>query len=57
MLSQRELIGMGRVAGDGGTFFQVVDIAVAPQHQGRGLGKIIMNEICRYIDHEVPKTG
>lgn len=35
-------VGMGRVIGDGGLFFQVVDIAVEPAHQGRGLGKAIV---------------
>ena len=37
-----ETAGMGRIIGDGGCFFQVVDIAVFPQHQGNGLGKRIM---------------
>ena len=36
------IIGMGRVIGDGGVFYQVTDIAVQPAHQGRGLGKAIM---------------
>lgn len=27
-------VGMGRLIGDGGCFFQVVDIAVDPAHQG-----------------------
>lgn len=44
------LIGMGRVIGDGGTFLQVVDIAVKPAYQGRGLGKQIMSEIMGYLD-------
>ena len=30
------LIGMGRVVGDGGCNFEVVDIAVDPQYQARG---------------------
>ena len=30
-------VGMGRAIGDG-LFYQVVDIAVDPAHQGRGLG-------------------
>jgi ribosomal protein S18 acetylase RimI-like enzyme len=34
-------IGMGRVIGDG-LCYQIVDIAVEPAHQGRGLGKTIM---------------
>jgi len=50
-------VGMGRVVGDGGCFFQVVDIAVLKEHQGRGLGKRIMAEIMEYIDANVPKTG
>ena len=42
-------IGMGRVIGDGGLFFQVVDMAVEPEHQGRGLGKAIMAEISAWL--------
>ncbi|SEU24187.1 GNAT family N-acetyltransferase [Paenibacillus sp. NFR01] len=45
-----ELVGMGRVVGDGGCFFQVTDIAVKPSRQGRGYGKRIMAEIRRYLD-------
>ena len=45
-------VGMGRVIGDGGCFFQVVDIAVLPAHQGQGLGKAIMREIMAYIERE-----
>lgn len=44
------LVGMGRVIGDGGCFFQVTDIAVKPSRQGRGYGKIIMGEIRAYLD-------
>jgi ribosomal protein S18 acetylase RimI-like enzyme len=36
------LIGMGRVIGDDGCFYQIVDIAVDPHYQGQGLGKLIM---------------
>ncbi|KRG68409.1 GNAT family N-acetyltransferase [Pseudoxanthomonas dokdonensis] len=52
-----EPVGMGRVIGDGGTFYQVVDIAVLPEHQGRGVGKRIMEEIAGYIAREVPESG
>ena len=30
---------MGRVIGDGGWYFHVVDMAVLPEHQRRGLGE------------------
>jgi ribosomal protein S18 acetylase RimI-like enzyme len=49
------LIGLGRVVGDGGTVFHVVDIVVKPSYQGQGLGKIIMQEIMDYLDsHTYP---
>jgi ribosomal protein S18 acetylase RimI-like enzyme len=48
------LVGMGRVVGDGGTSYQVVDIAVRPEHQGRGLGKRIMAALMEYL-REVPE--
>jgi len=48
---------MGRVIGDGGCFFQVVDIAVLREHQGKGLGKRIMGEILRFIETHVPESG
>lgn len=47
---EKTLIGMGRVIGDGGAFFQIVDIVVKPSYQGRGLGKMIMKEIMNYLD-------
>jgi GNAT superfamily N-acetyltransferase len=50
-------IGMGRVVGDGGCFFQIVDIAVLKEHQGRGVGKTIMREIVDYIEVHVPESG
>ncbi|CAH8772801.1 GNAT family N-acetyltransferase [Paenibacillus dendritiformis] len=52
-----KLIGMGRIIGDGGCFFQVVDICVMPSHQGQGWGKTIMTEISRYLDENAPKQS
>lgn len=40
-----EAVGMGRAIGDGGLFFQLVDIAVDPAHQARGLGKAIVGRL------------
>ncbi len=48
---------MGRVIGDGGCFFQVVDICVLPQHQGKGVGKMIMGEIKAWLDANVPESA
>ena len=57
VLSGNEPIGMGRVIGDGGCFYQVVDIAVLPEHQGKGLGKRIMKEIMKFIALSVPQSA
>lgn len=52
-----EVVGMGRIIGDGGCFFQVTDIAVLPAHQGKGLGKLIMREIMQFIETDVPQSA
>ena len=44
-----ELIGMGRVVGDGGLFLFVVDIAVAPAWQRQGLGRRIMQALMEQV--------
>lgn len=54
LYAQNELIGMGRVIGDGGCFMQIVDIAVSPEFQGRGLGRTIMQELIDYLNREAP---
>ncbi|MET9291983.1 GNAT family N-acetyltransferase [Streptomyces sp. NPDC003077] len=49
-----EAVGMGRIVGDGGCFFQIVDICVLPEHQGRGLGKRIMTELTAELERRAP---
>lgn len=44
------LVAMGRIIGGGGAFFQIVDIAVKPDYQGNGLGKLVMKELIAYLD-------
>lgn len=51
-----KVVGMGRVIGDGGCFCQVVDICVAPEKQGKGIGKIIMKRISEFIKNKLPKS-
>lgn len=50
-------VGIGRVIGDGGCFFEIVDIAVLPQHQGQGLGTRIMETLMDYIHEHAPKSA
>lgn len=51
------LIGMGRVVGDGGCFFQVVDIAVHPDYQRRGLGSRIMQSLMEQLRAAAPESA
>lgn len=48
-------IGTGRIIGDGGTAFQIVDIALDPSHQGKGLGKAIMAALMERLNSEAPE--
>ena len=50
-------IGLGRVIGDGGCFFEVTDIAVLPEHQKKGVGDLIMRAIIEYLHEKAPKTA
>jgi ribosomal protein S18 acetylase RimI-like enzyme len=49
LLRNAVVIGMGRIIGDGGCFYTVVDIAVAPDYQGRGLGRRIMEALDAWL--------
>lgn len=46
--------GMGRVIGDGGWYFHVVDMAVSPQHQRRGLGDAVLTVLLDRIRAKAP---
>ncbi|WP_105971615.1 GNAT family N-acetyltransferase [Streptomyces geranii] len=52
-----EPIGMGRIIGDGGTAFQIVDVCVHPAHQGRGLGRRIMAALTGELERRAPATA
>ncbi len=50
-------VGMGRIVGDGGCFLQIVDIAVHPDNQKKGLSRKIMEALMNYIDENVPESA
>lgn len=55
VLDGETAIGMGRVVGDGGLNFEIVDIAVDPKYQGQGWGRKIMEAIMAYLEKEAPQ--
>lgn len=57
LLRDGEVVAMGRIIGDNGCFFTIVDIAVIPQLQGQGLGKRIMAALDAWIQDHVPESA
>jgi ribosomal protein S18 acetylase RimI-like enzyme len=52
VLDDETAVGMGRVVGDSGLNFEIVDITVDPTYQGQGWGRKIMAEIMAYLERE-----
>ena len=49
-----ETIGMARVIGDGIYYF-IIDVVVDLRHQGKGIGKRLIDEIVEEIDNRTEK--
>ena len=52
-----EIVGMGRVLGGGGWYFHIVDVAVLPDHQRRGLGDAILTALINRIRAVAPPAA
>ncbi|MEM1260775.1 MAG: GNAT family N-acetyltransferase [Pseudomonadota bacterium] len=51
------LIGIGRIIGDGGCAFQIVDVVVHPQYQGQGIGYGIMERLMTALHNNAPASA
>lgn len=45
-----ELIGIGRVVGDGAVICYIQDLIVVPQRQGTGIGSFILKNLIDYVE-------
>ena len=52
--ADNDLVGMGRIVGDGAIYYYIQDIVVAPAYQKRGVGTAILTQLCDYIRREAP---
>lgn len=52
-----EIIGMGRVVGDGRLCFYIQDIMVKPDYQHKGIGILILNHIIEYLKNTATKEA
>ena len=56
-IHNNQIIGMGRLVGDGFTICYIQDLIVLPEYQGKGVGKAIMEKLIAYIsENAMPNT-
>ena len=51
-----DAVGVGRLTGDG-MYYMIVDIAVCPDYQKKGIGTEIINMLITYVSRETPVGG
>jgi ribosomal protein S18 acetylase RimI-like enzyme len=51
---KEQIVGMGRIVGDGAIYFYIQDIMVHPDYQKNGIGKEIMNHLVEYLNTNAP---
>ncbi len=44
-----DVVGFGRIVGDGGLYFYIQDLIVHPEFQNNGLGRRLMDELISYV--------
>ncbi|EFM10677.1 GCN5-related N-acetyltransferase [Paenibacillus curdlanolyticus YK9] len=52
-----KVVGMGRIVGDGAMYFYIQDVAVLPEHQKQGIGKMIVDQLLAFIKKRKYKNG
>jgi GNAT superfamily N-acetyltransferase len=57
LLRDGAIVGMGRIIGDNGTVFTVVDIAIVPALQGKGLGRRVLVALDAWLQANVPESA
>ena len=53
-LAGDDVVGMGRIVGDGAVYFYVQDVAVLREHQGNGLGARILGALVDWLLANAP---
>ena len=49
-----QIVGMGRIVGDGAIYFYIQDIVVHPDYQKNGIGNEIMTILIEYLNKNAP---
>lgn len=51
-----QIVGCGRVIGDGAMYVYIQDVIVLPEYQGLGIGSRIMQHLMDYITTQLPES-
>ncbi len=51
------IVGMGRVVGDGAIYFYIQDIIVHKDYRNKGIGGLIMDHILHHLEMNVPRNA
>lgn len=53
----KQIVGMARVIGDMGLCYYIKDVVVLPEYQGKGIGRLLIDELLKFINaNGVPDT-
>jgi len=52
-----ELLGFGRIVGEGRMYFHLQDIIVHPDHHGQGIGHALVRSLLRYLEEFAPENA
>ncbi|WP_036605601.1 GNAT family N-acetyltransferase [Paenibacillus assamensis] len=52
-----QVVGMGRIVGDGAMYYYIQDVAILPEYQGIGIGKQVMEKLMNYIRYHCVGAG
>ncbi len=50
IFDQDNIVAMARVIGDMGLNYYIKDVVVRPEYQGRGIGRMLINELLKFIN-------
>lgn len=54
-LVSNDVVGMGRLVGDGVMYWYLQEIVVLPKYQGIGIGTAIVSKLLNYIQEHTPE--
>ena len=56
-MHNENVVGMGRLVGDGIMYWYIQDVIVLPEYQGKNIGKSIIEKLLKYVEaNSLPKT-